>query len=41
MISFLKYEPKDVIIALGGFIFGPVEAFLISLAVSIVEMFEM
>ncbi len=39
MISFLKYEPKDVIIALGGFIFGPVEAFLISLAVSIVEMF--
>ena len=39
MISFLKYEPKDVIIALGGFIFGPTEAFLISLAVSIVEMF--
>ena len=39
MISFLKYEPKDVIIALGGFIFGPAEAFLISLAVSIVEMF--
>ena len=39
MISFLKYEPKDVIIAIGGFIFGPVEAFVISLAVSIVEMF--
>ncbi len=35
----LKYEPKDVIITIGGFIFGPVAAFLISLVVSLIEMF--
>lgn len=35
----LNYEPKDVIITIGGFLFGPVEAFLISLVVSLVEMF--
>ena len=39
IVSFLKYEPKDVVITIGGFIFGPVSAFLISLIVSIVEMF--
>ena len=38
VVSFLKYEPKDVIITIGGFMFGPVSAFLISLVVSIVEM---
>lgn len=39
-VPFLKYDPKDVIITIGGFIFGPVEAFLISLVVSLVEMFS-
>ena len=34
----LKYEPKDVIITIGGFLFGPLEAFLVSLVVSLVEM---
>ena len=38
LISFLKYEPKDVIIAIGGLIYGPVEAFIISFVVSIIEM---
>lgn len=38
VVLFLKYEPKDVIITVGGFLFGPVEAFLISLVVSLVEM---
>ena len=38
LVSFLKYEPKDVIITIGAFIYGPVEGFLISLVVSIVEM---
>jgi riboflavin transporter FmnP len=37
--SFLKYDPKDIIIVIGGFIFGPLAAFLVSLLVSIVEMF--
>ena len=35
----LKYDPKDVIIALGGFLFGPLSAAAISLVVSFVEMF--
>jgi len=38
VVLFLKYEPKDVIITIGGFIYGPVSAFLISLIVSFVEM---
>lgn len=36
--SFLTYDPKDVIIAIGGFLFGPVYAILISLIVAFLEM---
>ena len=36
---FLKYDPKDIIIAIAGFIFGPVEAIVITVAVSLIEMF--
>jgi riboflavin transporter FmnP len=39
VVLFLKYDPKDVIITIGGFILGPLAAFIISLLVSIVEMF--
>lgn len=35
---FLKYEAKDVIIAMGGFIFGPVPALAVSAVVALVEM---
>ena len=28
-VDFLKYEPKDVVIALGGFMFGPLPAALL------------
>ena len=35
---FLTYEPKDVIIAIAGFLFGPVEAIIISVAVALIEM---
>lgn len=38
IVLFLKYDPKDVIIAIGGFIFGPLTSFVISFVVSIVEM---
>ena len=38
VISFLKYEPKDVIITIGGFIYGPLAAVAISLIVTLVEM---
>ena len=37
-VDFLKYEPKDVIITLGGFMFGPVSAALWSVVVSFLEM---
>lgn len=38
VIMFLKYEPKDVIITIGGFLLGPLASFIISLVVSLVEM---
>lgn len=38
MLPFLKYEPKDVIILTGGFLFGPLSAVLISVIVSFLEM---
>lgn len=36
--SFLKYEPKDVIIVIGGFLFGPAAALLMSVVVSLIEL---
>lgn len=38
VVLFLKYEPKDVIIVIGGFLLGPMASFLISLVVSLLEM---
>lgn len=38
IVLFLKYDPKDAIIALGGFLLGPLSAALISITVSFVEM---
>lgn len=38
VVLFLKYDPKDVVITIGGFIFGPMTSFLISLVVSLIEM---
>ena len=37
-VPFLRYDPKDVIIAIGGFILGPLEALAITVVVSLVEM---
>lgn len=39
IVMFLKYDPKDVIIAIGGFIYGPLTSLVISVIVSLVEMF--
>ena len=36
--GFLSYEPKDALIVIAGFIFGPVSSVLISLLVSFIEM---
>ena len=38
VVLFLKYEPKDVIITVGGFLFGPMAAFIVSFVVSLLEM---
>ena len=38
-VDFLKYDPKDIVIVIGGFIYGPLASFAISAVVSIVEMF--
>ena len=37
-VLFLKYEPKDVVITIGGFLLGPMASLLISAVVSLVEM---
>ena len=39
MVPFLKYEPKDVIIALGGFIWGPLVSLITAVIVALIEMF--
>ncbi|MBQ6999139.1 MAG: ECF transporter S component [Clostridia bacterium] len=39
VVLFLKYEPKDVIIAIGGFMMGPMAAFIVSFVVGLIEMF--
>ena len=38
VVLFLKYEPKDVVITVGGFLFGPMAAMTVSLLVSLIEM---
>lgn len=35
---FLTYDPKEVVIVIAGFIYGPLEAFIISLIDSVFEM---
>ena len=37
-VLFLSYEPKDVVITIGGFLLGPMASFVISLLVSLLEM---
>lgn len=38
VVLFLQYDPKDVIITLGGFIYGPLSAAAISVVVSLLEL---
>ncbi len=38
VVLFLSYEPKDVVITVGGFMLGPLASFVISLLVSLLEM---
>lgn len=39
VVLFLNYEPKDVIITIGSFLLGPLAGFIVSLVVSLLEMF--
>lgn len=36
--DFLKFDPKDIVLAIGGFLYGPLTAGLMSLVVAFVEM---
>ncbi len=38
LVLFLKYDPKDVIIVIGGLIFGPLTSLAISVMVSLAQM---
>lgn len=38
LVLFLKYEPKDVIITIGGLIFGPLSAFVIGTVSALIEL---
>ena len=38
IVFFLIYDPKDVLIALGGLIWGPMMSVMVSVAVSVLEM---
>lgn len=39
LVLFLKYDPKDVIIVIGGLIWGPFTSFAVTVIVSVVQMF--
>ena len=39
LVLFLKYDPKDSIIAISGLIFGPFTSFSVAFITSLVEMF--
>ena len=38
-VAFLKYEPKDVIIVMGGFMLGPTASLIIAAVTALIEMF--
>lgn len=39
LVLFLRYDPKDVIIVIGGLIFGPFNSFVITITVSVLQLF--
>ena len=38
LVLFLKYDSKDVIIVMGGLLFGPMTSFVITVIVSVIQM---
>ena len=39
IVLFLRYDPKDIVIVIGGLLFGPLTSFTITIIVSAVQMF--
>ena len=39
IVLFLKYDPKDIVIAIGGLLFGSFASFSVALVVALIEMF--
>lgn len=39
IVLFLKYDPKDIIIVIGGLIWGPLTSLTVTVIVSVVQMF--
>lgn len=39
VVLFLRYDPKDVVMAIAGFIYGPMAALLVAVIISTVQMF--
>ena len=39
LFLFLRYDPKDVIIAIAGFTYGPMAAFIVTVIVATIQMF--
>ena len=37
-VSFLRYDPKDIVIAIAGFIYGPLAALIVAVVVSFMQM---
>ena len=38
VVLFLKYDPSDIVVTLGGLIWGPMTAFTVSAVVAVIEM---
>lgn len=38
VVLFLRYDPKDVVITIGGFLFGPVAALIVTVVVALLQM---
>ena len=38
VVVFLKYEPKDVLLTIGGFLFGPLAGSIMAVVVALVEL---
>ena len=38
VVLFLKYDPSDIIVALGGLIWGPMTSCVVSVTVAVIEM---